>query len=516
MKLSRQDFLKLLQQCAVALPAASLLRPQAYSSSNKHDKFLLYIHFGSADGLTTGMIQPQEVVVDGASANFSQVGKWPQGLFWENNTILESSKYFGTAKGGQSINPNVNLHYKDGKLIFNEYSKVLQPIKDHLCMAVGNARSLAHQDAASFQITGNRFGSDSGTWVAKLAQATSASGSANVVFSPKIGSQASVYTQIFSSKGAANDKVALISADSLDEIAAVLSDAEGIPAADGDALRYWDILKKLNSSGGRYQSTRQSANFYIDNLLTGADEFAATSSMRREIEASINMDKCKELLTASSLPNGKVCDIPSYIYTNNTALAMLKDLQLAAGLAISKKAKGMLMSFGEHDAHGGGSSINVPRHASVLYAGVRLLWELIKSHNLQDKVMIIISHDFTRTAYNGRENASNPHSITYRTPSGLQQMQLYPHGNDHLQAMAMLFINANVPAASRIGGIHDNYTAFASDDSSGIPNTAVAPYTSNDLVGTMLMRCFSDLFNNVSSTREFLPDFDQPIAWLLK
>ena len=518
MKLSRKDFIELLQKYALALPAISVLSPQTppAAGNSKNDKFVLYIHFGSADGLTTGMIQPKEVVFDGSSSDLAHVGKWQKGLFWENNQVAAESKYFGNSKGGQSVNPNVNIHYKDGKLIFNEYSKVLQPIKDHLCMAVGNARSLAHQDAASFQITGKRFGSDSGTWVAKFAQATAASRGANVVFSPKIGTHSSVYTQIFSTRGTANDKVAMISADSLDKIAEVLNDAQGIPDAAGDALRYWDILKGLNKHEGKYQTMRQSANFYIDNLLAGASDFIAASPMRKEIETSITIDKCKDLLNSSALPNGKVCDIPQYLYTNKSVLALIRDLQLAAGLAISKQAKGMLMSFGEHDAHGGGSSIHVPRHASLLYAGVRMFWDLMLKNNLQDKVMIIISHDFTRTAYNGRENPNSPQNITYRTSNGLQEMQLYPHGNDHLQAMAMLFINANVPAGGRIGAIHDNYTAFASDDSSGAPNINNAPYTSNTLVGTMMMRCFSDVFNNLSTTQEFFPDFEKPITWLLK
>lgn len=518
MKLSRKDFIDLLQKYAIALPAVSILNPHypvAKGSANA-DKFMLYIHFGSADGLTTGMIQPKEVVFDGSSSNLARVGKWQKGLFWENNQVSEDSKYFGNSKGGQSVNPNVNIHYKDGKLIFNEYSKVLQPIKDHLCMAVGNARSLAHQDAASFQITGKRFGADSGSWVAKFAQATGDSRGANVIFSPKIGTHSSVYTQIFSTKGTANDKVAMISADSLDKIAEVLNDAKGIPDADGDARRYWDVLKELNGHAGKYQDTRQAANFYIDNLLAGASDFIAASSMRKEIETGISIDKGKELLNSSSLPNGKVCDIPQYLYNHKTVLGLISDLQLAAGLAISGKAKGMLMSFGEHDAHGGGSSIHAPRHASLLYAGVRMFWDLMRKNNLQDKVMVVISHDFTRTAYNGRENPNNPQNITYRTSDGLQEMKLYPHGNDHLQAMAMLFINANVPAGGRIGAIHDNYTAFASDDSSGMPNINAAPYTSDTLVGTMLMRCFSDVFKNVSATQEYFPDFEKPIAWLLK
>ena len=518
--INRRQFIKLLNSHALAFPA--VLSPNTFAADkNKNDKFILYVHFGSADGLTTGMLQPKEVVVDGSKTNLPITGKWQKGLFWLDDEVLADSAYADKQNynAGHSINPNVNIHYKDANssLIFNEYSKVLLPIQNHLCCATGNSMSLSHHDAASFQISGDRFGSNSGSWVAKLAQATNESKFTNVVFSPKIGSRESVYSKIFSERGTTNSNVALIGATDLDSMYNILSDTNDIPLAESDARAFWQVLKQLNTQQGRYPSIRESANFYIDNLLAGAPEFSDSSPMRTEIEQNINLAKCKEIIKDSSLPNGGVCDVPDSFFQQNAKLiaALQKDMQLAAGLALSKKTKGMMFSYGDHDYHSGGSSYKAPRHASVLFATVRLFWELIKSKNLQDDVMVIISHDFTRTTYNGKEK-SDKKNLQHRTANGINNINFTEHGNDHMQIMSMMFLNSKVPTASRVGGIYDNYTAFGSKDGRGVPVQSISPYVAQTLVGTMLMRCFDDVFVDEKTTNEFLPNFEKPIAWLLK
>ena len=240
-KLSRRKLLELLHKHALALPAcgswltscAGEQVAKAMSGSgarSKHDKFMLYIHFGSADGLTTGMLCPREVVIDGSNSSLPKVGAWPSGLF-EGKEVADS------------INHNVNVHYQDqGKsIIFNEYSKVLQPLQNHLCMTVGNARSLSHHDAAAFQITGERFGNGSGSWVAKFAQALHSNDKfVNIVAATSAASPREIiYSSIFNDKGHGNNNVALINAASLDDAHTVLTDPKGIPHAQGDARQFW-------------------------------------------------------------------------------------------------------------------------------------------------------------------------------------------------------------------------------------------------------------------------------------
>lgn len=510
-KLSRRSLLALLPKHALALPALgrclsaceepplTALKSDPALRTAEDSKFMLYIHFGSADGLTTGMLPPKEVVIDGGDPDLPQVGAWPRGLFTHEEVA-------------NSINRNVNIHYQDqGKsLIFNEYSKVLQPLQDHLCVAVGNSRSLSHHDAASFQITGDRLGSGRGSWVANFAQALHGSNFVNIVAAPSAAStHETIYTSIFNHKGYHNDNIALINAASLDEAHTMLSDPAGIPHAEGQARQFWQTLNSINSGiGGKYDVLRKSVNYYIENLTAGAPELAQGSALRNEIEATLNMDKVKARLRDTSLPGGAVCDMPSNLFTAKANAQLIANLQLAAGLAGSRRAKGMLLSFGDHDNHGGGSSIHTPRQGSILFAAVRLFWEWVIAQQLQDDVMVIISHDFTRTAYNSKSGGTR--KLEIRQPSGIVEASLTTQGTDHQQIMSMMFINGKVPAAGQIGALADNYTAFGSQDAQGVPDTSIAPYTSDTLVGGMLLRCFDDVFKDEAAVKEFFPAFKLP------
>ena len=515
MKLSRRKLLSML-----AASGSQLLLPttRIKATTGKNAKFVLYIHFGSADGLTTGMLQPREVVIDGSSNNLARVGNWQQKLFWNDDQIFRSSSHYRQGDDGNlCFNPNVNVHYQDqGKrLIFNEYSKVLQPIQDHICMAVGNSRSLAHHDAASFQITGNRFGSPAGSWVANFAQATHGSARfANIVASPSASTaREHTYVKIFSTKGQDNNNVAVINSTNLDQMREMLSDPTTIPDADGSAQKFWQTMQQMNRGGSdKYLAIKESVSFYIDNLLAGVPEFASDSPLRTSIERAINRQTVQNAINNSSLPGGAVCDIGR----RNTELndKTIANLQLAAGLIASGRAQGMLFSVGDHDHHAGGSAVHAPRSASGLFAAVQVFWQWVMAENKTDDVMVIISHDFTRTPANGKE-MSNGVKITARTAGGTNEVNLAPHGNDHHSIMAMTFINGKVPTAGCIGGIHDNYTAFGSNNQNGVPNPMIPPYTSDTLVGTMLMRCFDDLFPNAAKVKETFKDFDQPISWLV-
>ncbi len=513
-RISRRKLLELLHKHALALPAlgsclsacdeeqTAMLQSMRSdgTAAGKHDKFMLYIHFGSADGLTTGMLPPREVVIDGSDSSLPQVGAWPQGLFEHE-------------KVAKSINHNVNIHYQDqGKsLIFNEYSKVLQPLQDHLCVTMGNSRSLSHHDAAALQITGSRLGSGSGSWVANLAQALRGSDDfVNVVAaSSAASSHEIIYSGIFNNKGVRNSNVALINATSLDDAHTMLSDPADIPHAEDAARQFWQTLNSINSGiGGRYDAARKSVNYYIENLVAGAPELAQGSPLRSGIETALHIDKLKALLNDTTLPGGAVCDMPSRLLANKASQQLIDNLQLAAGLVGSRRAKGMLLSFGDHDKHGGGSSVSTPRFGSILFAAVRLFWNWVVAQGWQDDVMVIISHDFTRTAYNGKSAGTS--KLKIRQASGINEVSLATKGTDHHQIMSMMFINGKVPAAGRIGALADNYTAFGSQDAQGAPNAAIAPYTSDALVGGMLLRCFDDVFKDEAAVKEFFPNFEAP------
>ena len=528
MPLSRRQLLELLSRSAVAVPVLSTVGGgQRVLASTKRDKFLLYIHFGSADGLTSGMLQPREVVIDGSDTQLTAKGSWQKDLFWDSHTlVLPTSQYKGKVNPNYSINPNVNVHYKDSssEAIFNEYSKVLHPIREHICFACGNARSLSHYDAAAFQTTGGRFSTARGSWVANFAQALCGNDKfANIVAVPDFSSvRESFYTKIFNNKGIDNDKVALINATSLDEIYSILSDAPGIPEAEGDARKFWQTMQTVSGSGSPdYAAIKNSVNFYVDNLLTGLPELASGSPLRENITKHINATGVQKILNDSSLPGGSVCDVDANTeISKESTVKLVNNLQLAAGMIATHKAKGMLMSWGDHDHHRHGSSLATPRHASVLFAAVSMFWQWVKAQQRQDDVLVVISHDFSRTPYNSREpvyeqNTDKPIITAKAAGNTTVPHRFIPVGNDHQNVMAMLFINGNVPAGGRIGGLSDNYVAYGANDTAGIPDLNTAPYTSDELVGTLLRRCFSDVFKDDKSLQEFFPHFRKPISWLL-
>ena len=272
---------------------------------------------------------------------------------------------------------------------------------------------------------------------------------------------------------------------------------------------FGQTLNSINNSiGGKYEALRQSVSYYVDNLISGAPELAQGSVQREGIESALHVDKLKAVLNDTSLPGGAVCDVPANMTDSKRSKQLLANLQLAAGLAGSGRAKGMLLSYGDHDTHGGGSSSHTPRHGSVLFAAVRLFWDWVVAQGLQDDVLVIISHDFTRTAYN--EKNKGDHQLKVRQATGIENAKFATRGTDHLQVMSMMFINGKVPPAGRIGAITDNYVAFGSQNAQGRPDPAIAPYTSDTLIGAMLLRCFDDIFKDEAAVKEFFSDFKLP------
>ena len=281
-------------------------------------------------------------------------------------------------------------------------------------------------------------------------------------------------------------------------------------------------MQTVSGSGSPdYEAIKNSVNFYVDNLLAGLPELASDSPVRKNIINNINAAGVQKILNDSNLPGGAVCDVDADSeISKETTAKLINNLQLAAGMIATHKAKGMLMSWGDHDCHRHGSSLATPRHASVLFAAVNMFWQWVKAQNKQDDVLVVISHDFSRTPYNSREpvytkDTDKPLIIAKAAANTTVPHRFIPVGNDHQNIMAMLFINGNVPAGGRIGGLSDNYVAYGSKDTAGMPDLSTAPYTSDELIGTLLRRCFSDVFKDDKSLQEFFPHFRQPITWLL-
>src|SRR5690606_39093229 len=96
---------------------------------------------------------------------------------------------------------------------------------------------------------------------------------------------------------------------------------------------------------------------------------------------------------------------------------LLNSLKLAALLAKTGLAKGMAIDLDSQDFHYGtnssnnGSSIDTGRSGAQMFAQVRLFWEWIKANNMQDRVMVVMTHEFSRSPYN--QSLGQPVTVTY-------------------------------------------------------------------------------------------------------
>jgi hypothetical protein len=75
--------------------------------------------------------------------------------------------------------------------------------------------------------------------------------------------------------------------------------------------------------------------------------------------------------------------------------------------------------------------------------------------------------------------------------------------------MGMMFINASVPKAGRIGMITDNMVPVATKDAKGTIDSSIAPYTAENIVGTMLWKVFPELFPTERMVRKHWQTFKE-------
>jgi hypothetical protein len=162
----------------------------------------------------------------------------------------------------------------------------------------------------------------------------------------------------------------------------------------------------------------------------------------------------------------------------------------------------MSINLLNEDTHEGGADQVTAQNTGGVWALVSLFWKWVNANSLQNDVMIIVSHDFSRTAYNSRwsdnevVDASGNNRKTVRIP-----------GRDHDLSMGMMFINAGVPKSGRVGFITDTLTPVGTKDTKGTIDSSLTPYTSENMVGSMLMRVFPELYPTERMVRKHWPTF---------
>lgn len=430
-------------------------------------KFLLTVHCGSWDGWPSGLIQPTDV------------GKYPKGVF-----------RFGAY--AESPNPNVNAHFKTGNLVLNGYSKVLEPIANHVFHGMGTSQTLGHGTGEMFQQSGEGIIGAGGnpSWIAGVAQAIHGGSKASSTFC--LASPDALASQMANT----TPNVAVVGSLNLADFRTKFTEPERIPMA-GEKAAYMDVLKGLNN--GQYNSslidagTSKAINSSIESLMRGVPEISDDAPVVQNARAGISRGKVDGII--------QTLDDAEGIIANHKYDFALEQLQLAAILAKSGLASGLHIQLDGQDAHTGGSSVDTGRSGAQILSQLVVFWQWVKENKLQDHVMIIISHEFSRTAFNEGDGPSK--IVKFR---GNETMVKSP-GTDHGLTMGMIFINGKVPAASRMGAIGDSYIATGSADFTGKPDPDIAPFTSMQFTGSMLMRCFGDLFPDARAVRRIWPNF---------
>ncbi|RZI55240.1 MAG: hypothetical protein EOP14_06860 [Pseudomonas sp.] len=300
-----------------------------------------------------------------------------------------------------------------------------------------------------------------------------------------------------------------VSADTLDDFKTVTRDVSQIPNIVGDPTLARLKARFAQSSLGSVLLDKNLGNatgYQLDTLAVGLAEL---SQAQAEIA---NMDKFfGETNTKALLEGCAEKDIALKTLGYGGALfpppnPFREKLKLAGIMAKTGLANGMTISLnrGFEDTHVGGAEVGTARNAASYWLLIAEFWQWVKSAKLQDDVMIVITHDFTRTAYNGYKSSS-----AEVTDLSGKKVNVVTPGRDHALAMGMMFINGKVPRSARVGVVTDNIAPVAGKDTKGGIDLNAQPYLSHNIIGSMLMRVYDDLYPTERMVRKHWPTFQE-------
>ncbi len=428
----------------------------------KSNRFLIYIHFGSSCGAANGLLQPLTP------------GTWPSGFF-QNGAPAPAN------------NPLLNSHTQSGGMVFHDYMKFLAPMAHEMCLVGGTSQSLDHNVASLLQRRGSASTSISPEWAMGVTQFMKTPERLNPMVLTRGNKTASV------------SDVTSVSANTLDEFKVITSDIGTIPKDGLDPI--WSVLKNRfkNPALGSVlsdASLESSASYQLDTLKVGLPELAKAQADITALRAMMAQAEILKLIDACA-------DKAAIAAVANSDGGFKEKLILAGILAKTGLANGMSIDALGEDAHGGGADVTTARLASAKWASIALFWQWIKSVNLQNDVMIVVGQEFARSPYNAAAQ-----NLKIIDATGKELLVKSP-GRDHGLCMGMMFINAGVPSAGRVGIVGDNMVPQATKDTIGTTDPAGSPYTSESIVGSMLMRVFGDLFPTERMVRKHWPTFKE-------
>lgn len=458
MLIHRRNLLRMAGGSAASLLMAPHIFAGEDAPNPRSNKFLLYVHFGSSCGMANGLIQP------------SKPNVWPSGYFQPGAPV-------------GSNNPLINQHTAAGNMFFHDYLKFLAPMAEDMCLVNGTPQSLDHGVARNLQTRGNQLATVSAEWAMAVGQFMRTDTRRNPM----------VITE--GVKAPSVGDITPIRARSMDEFKDITTDTDLIHKRPLDP--YWELVKArfakaklgtVNLDAG----LAGTAKYQIDTLTKGLPELSMASADTRALDLMLNGENLNKMILGCA-------DRQAIEAERNEEFRA--QLILAGTLAKTGLANGMTVAPLYEDAHAGGSDVISARKASAAWAYIALFWQWVKAAGLQDDVMIIVSQEFARSPYN-----KDSMMLPVKDASGAT-IQVNAAGRDHGLSMGTMFIHSKVPKNGRIGMIGENMAPQATRDLKGTVDASGAPYTSPNVIGSMLMRCFDDLFPTERMVRKHWPDF---------
>jgi len=451
------------------------------SAAAKGQNFVLYIHCGSWDGIGTGLLQP------------NSVNQWPRGCFVTNADHVPGSLSTRYSTTPEPLgNPLVGKLIASSNHLFSHYSSPLAEISQNLLHVTCAPGSLDHNVARIIQQTGAPSGQPH--WVSGLAQLFRA---------PEQTTTFVINSPIMSS---ATVDVSSVAAADLEAFRGLFREtvftSKDVSAAGREAFAeasqsMFDVFAGPSLLPAGFKTTfKGTMNSIIHGVQGISDDSPAVESIKKAFSADAI--------------NGKIDDIfnnddAAGIKSVGSANALMKQFVLAGSLISSSAAHGMVIQMPGEDRHSGGAEVFTSRIAGNLWTQLAIFWKWLESEKLQDRVTVVVTHEFTRTPWNRNairaEIVRNGQTLTVNSP-----------GRDHHPVNGLYVLSSKLKSGHRFGGIRDGFAASGSSSLGGAPNISVPAPTTQQALGTIFFTLFDELkhpgqANSARRVRAIWPTF---------
>jgi hypothetical protein len=441
-------------------------------ASESDRRFLLYIHCGSWDGIAAGLLQP------------NNTSSWPRGCLVRNQEA-------------PAVNPLLNQFSQVGPHIFHRYNRVLERVSANLFHATVTAPSLDHAVAVHIASKGFQLGNPS--WASGFAQRTKRGADPVALVVGLDGTPSNTIQQ-----------VAFAEARNLaafrNRVSEPVTVSAGLPADAKNIFLNAAVSAYREHFGGavmpiQYESTYVKA---ATNWAQGFPELSDSSPIVLSVSEAMKRQRTDELI-ATYL--GDANDGAQTRARYNGYQSLRDQLILAGSLAKSGAASAMQIFLENEDLHFGGSEFETARSGAQVFTQLTQFWEWIKAQGMENQVMVVVSHEFTRTPYNNSKTLVNGFVDNKAVALDLP-------GKDHGLCAGVWVLHGKVPA-TRFGGIIPGYAAGGASELGGVIDSTKPPPGMIQVMGSLLMRCFPDEFvrsdqpNSGRLVKSIWPAFDE-------